>query len=1428
MVHIGAILTRQRVLAKCLSLPLAHAGVLDNQDVGMDDPCHVLKFMVGSLIFKEGTMTDQEHAQRHKRILLRLLPDVDIMHIALRQTYTLPLVCFFFVCLHVSLVLMNASREFPKRRRRQWHSERPFVNKGTSSFGLRRTDKECDNEENSKHHKHTYGPPCKLSHSPLPLLFYWKEGWGNFSLSEHIDVVACFGCHEPRKEKSLRSRISWTRCAGWPRGMSRETKKTKQLTLGWSTASGRHGGPSEAKVVRSGKRKTPSLATPKKLLKDDLLLVAQKRARQEGNEDAALSLKKHKATALRGSVGKITEGERVFLEEIREKRGALAHLDVSVLKKTLMAHGYGKGSKWSKTGMIDLIIDKKLDVATPIVFDADQKQLLTKVDDPLLLVAAGPGSGKTTSLAKFACQLSETNSSARILLVMFNVGAERNMIARIEMLDGQVKKARDLKASGPDAFNPWKPTPGITCLTFNKLAYRILSWTRPPTAAGGKSDIKDSRSTGVSSAAPDIGCHLDDQLPEAARILEEKPMKGAWDWIFIDEAQDITGKYVDFVQCLRQHAKHVVIAGDPRQEIYTGSRFYSDLWSTTPTGCKFVMRYNHRSRRNIIETLNVFSGAAFRSLHHDQLCPSAAGAECGGGDNDEDEEEDDDDDAKKRQTIVEAMTMAEDVDSSSSNSPAVPENKEEEVDPWSWVNEDTSPAATATQPISSAVASTESDAAAAENGVVKLLIFASDDVSLAIAHELMKYHPRHVFIMCPITVTKFGIGTILMGVKNALAQLGCLYPLQVLADDSKFTPTDNVYYAGSARKLKGTERGTVLVLGAHLPYTSYGIEESEYRKALYVCVSRAIHCLTLVLPENARIMEHSPLGAVVRCDKSAQFRFATTPSLLAATDRKMLMCARVKDDLAPMRGIECKSRPWSPPSSSPPTLPAALPGPVRRGPHGPPALDAETTATLKIRHNEDFMGLYIEARLAILLGAQNIDHWEQILRFPRQRIRHLTRQETRTADAYGRFVETHEDGSLTLLLRHNCSADVPEELLSCTDRAYALCVLTYTSQVGQWWVASRHVRLATQSVEKELTVFLRDLAVYLGLDISTTTEAACDHIKRSTRPVWGKPLRHAMMCERGPGKSVPAGHINGIADLEWGCGNGGDGDSAVTGSVFFLEIKFARHKEDHVRQTAIYGAMLGNKRGLLLNLQEGTVSQVEPASLVDVSRYARAQLALKNGRSNPMSKRRIRQDWIMSELKVDLSGAAMVALDVETDGFPPHAPVLEVGAMAWYFGTDNVESVFCQLSDDAEVLDYAAGTSMGRQHVCGLRRKDGAGDGSEKASSPQDRLRRQTREWYSRLTGRKIILVWGACGDVEASGACPAGEGAPPPTVIDVRRLYLHWLELNECGRKSNTTLGDATRHLFTERFAEPHRAFEDTLMTVAVFNAIVDFGGSL
>jgi hypothetical protein len=226
--------------------------------------------------------------------------------------------------------------------------------------------------------------------------------------------------------------------------------------------------------------------------------------------------------------------------------------------------------------------------------DEDQMRVCADVCDTLaaraadaraggrLLVMAGPGAGKTTTLIETIVTALQRDPAWRILVLAFNVAAEDTVISRL-------KTANVRRIFKSHAFTG--VAGGCAAMTFDKAANQIIAGS---------------------------GTH--DQRKElAGESLETSPeLAGRWDMVVVDEAQDVTALEARIVEgIVAGSGAFLLAAGDPRQEVRAGAAWFSRAWAAG--GRRAVLSRNYRSARRIVAALNDFSRAAFPSLHSDQV-----------------------------------------------------------------------------------------------------------------------------------------------------------------------------------------------------------------------------------------------------------------------------------------------------------------------------------------------------------------------------------------------------------------------------------------------------------------------------------------------------------------------------------------------------------------------------------------------------------------------------------------------------------------------------------------------------------------------------------------------------------------------------------------------------------------------------------------
>jgi DNA polymerase III delta prime subunit len=248
--------------------------------------------------------------------------------------------------------------------------------------------------------------------------------------------------------------------------------------------------------------------------------------------------------------------------------------------------------------------DSKLDLVarledySVIELDKYQKETLDKIDQKLLLISAGPGSGKTTTLSFVVRECAKKNN--KILISAFNRNAEERMRKLLKRLNLNILP----KSKDPFSYNSY-----ITCLTFHKIAARIV----------GELELNEYDKL-IRNATIKLKKGNNQSTTEDFNFSNYSEF--LIDVLVIDEAQDISDELAEFVNALRARSRIVIIAGDPRQEIVEGASYFTNLWSETDPKYKHELKYNYRSNLAIVELLNRFSFNNFQSSHHNQIADS--------------------------------------------------------------------------------------------------------------------------------------------------------------------------------------------------------------------------------------------------------------------------------------------------------------------------------------------------------------------------------------------------------------------------------------------------------------------------------------------------------------------------------------------------------------------------------------------------------------------------------------------------------------------------------------------------------------------------------------------------------------------------------------------------------------------------------------
>jgi len=257
------------------------------------------------------------------------------------------------------------------------------------------------------------------------------------------------------------------------------------------------------------------------LPKEDLIFLLRLRAQKPDWKDATAKLSKMLGEAAPEEM-RFLEGQRAARDALVVKiwgasqGGAADHSSApfnpkSVKLADVQAKARGIGIPFSgktRGGLLDALLDHGGPYEPPTL-DPDQQALVERFDEARVVVSAGPGAGKTTTLCGVAARAHQERPDARICMLAFNVNAEKILKERLKLFGVRPAPLRLL--NDPSA-------PGVFVATFDKYAFRCRS------------------ERGV---APTFGSH--------SRSMEEAIASGRqpcenWDWVFIDEAQDVTNQ----------------------------------------------------------------------------------------------------------------------------------------------------------------------------------------------------------------------------------------------------------------------------------------------------------------------------------------------------------------------------------------------------------------------------------------------------------------------------------------------------------------------------------------------------------------------------------------------------------------------------------------------------------------------------------------------------------------------------------------------------------------------------------------------------------------------------------------------------------------------------------------------------------------------
>jgi len=520
------------------------------------------------------------------------------------------------------------------------------------------------------------------------------------------------------------------------------------------------------------------------------------------------SLLRKSALELSIIVGEVTEEEQRIVVKAAEYRTMFLDYNNEVLEQTLCQLGASKQSGDTKKTMIDKIIEKSTRMAPKIIsLDPDQQSVVDNRNVPKLCINAGPGAGKTTTLTSVIYHILQDNPQHRILVLSYNRSAKDLLEERLVRLGIKTIKKNDVMA------NDWD---GTAVLTFNEFGHQV--------SRSISADSKDSTGRYVKHEYVENDYKL--ELEKSLKKMDE--INTDWDWLIIDEAQDLIKTHADIIDKLCEHISHLIVAGDPRQELYAGAFWFSELWLTEdPDMLKIILHYNHRSSKTVIKAINEFSRNNFPKLHHDQEMSTDSNHFTDG--------------IFKIEYVYNYTDISQSTAANTSDTD-VTDNTDN--------TDNTNEVKLRSQ--------SESKIEMSKRTKSEILAMAG---KLGGMH-MTKFKPAEVYAIAPITIRRYDFDIVTANIKNtAYEYKPSSHIIELTSDVSGSNTTfENSYVIGTARKLKGTERKHSVIFGAATDYGA-NISRESIIKSLYVAISRARESILLLLDE--RVKETNPIACLV-------------------------------------------------------------------------------------------------------------------------------------------------------------------------------------------------------------------------------------------------------------------------------------------------------------------------------------------------------------------------------------------------------------------------------------------------------------------------------------------------------------------------------------------------------------------------------------
>ena len=966
-------------------------------------------------------------------------------------------------------------------------------------------------------------------------------------------------------------------------------------------------------------------------------------------------------------------------------------------------------------------VDQSRAIALSLTLSSSAPSQLADVRTRLLILSAGPGAGKTSTVCSIMAQLSAQNPDARIVALVYNTNAETTLKNRLRILG--VRPMANKHACSD--------TPGCAVLTFDKYAYQINKNCERISAAARAQDHGAEAADAMLGNAPlteeeYIAAHR--RMCEEARARRERmrwdheadeytfdykrafehatqsrePIR--WDYVVVDEAQDVLEHHRLLIETTLENSArwycsvgrnaewvpNLVAAGDPRQEIWTGATWFSHLYAHNAPH-RVDLRYNHRSSTKIVSALNTFGRFAFPTIHHDQI---ATRAESG---------------------IVRVHNI-------------------ECRDDWRFNSEPS-----------------------------------AQKVGWLVGELLTQCDTEEIYAVTPVSTASFGLEAASAAFRESVQNAK---PGFLAIDASVDGVREKTYTLATSKKIKGTERSRVVVVGADVDY-DFIIGWPEIAKLLYVALSRARDELHIILRPLAKQNIARLMDPLLR----------TLGEPLAAR-------APLRRESKAIRVINVK-RGDNGDGSGQSSLCSV--GDIRDPVLFPRSVGASETASntpfiasdpprclVTPEGDADFVGLYVEALIAHALGA------------PLASLGNCAFDASKACEEKGlRYV----DGCFVV---HGIKkSELELHGLESTSAAYSHTLIRFSALCGRPWTVS--ARLAR---EDSALPAARSIAEWIRHTIKDNGYG------EPTRFIHNEGMKTHLKMVRG---GLTKDKIQSEFDISI---DAGTSDSRRC----IIELKHVQALSAlHRHQAAIYATAAGVSHTLLVNTLMGKAEWVAAASPERVSCGARALLSIANGRRVALG------DLLNRTVRppADLYAPCVIVVDTETDGFN----TIEIGAIAIDMTTWTIIATFNErapgvrevTAEEQAVLDINA--MRCKNGPPDMRRLSGLCWDEAPSGDSSDRLESIFREWVDQISTIRCFVHWGGT----EHKLC--GEGDKK---IDALRLYRSWLGVANISRSGALTLSHALNQLVPEFEFTPHRAFEDACATAAVFCAMINTSGTI